>query len=184
MLSAKDISTSLKISTNLKGSVLGVVSNCTLFGTVKKINVDGRSYCVIEGHQNTQIKGQEICTNLNARLPLPKSYKEFLAFYDNFPPTTGKNHWIHIDLRRPPKVTDKTKWLTVDNKDIGSRFVYWQPGYPKKVDYHTKAAFNGHSGYVISVPDGYRARVLCVQEIVSGKSFKGDMTIYRFYDQP
>ena len=173
MFLATAFSNSSKPSTNLKGSVLGVVSNCTLFGTVKKFNVDGRSYCVIEGHQNTQIKGQEICTDLNARLPLPKSYKEFIAFYDNFPPTTGKNHWIHIDLRRPhTSVTDKTKWKTVDNKEVGNRYVNWQVGYPKKIGYHTKAAFSGHSGYVISVPDGYRARVLCVQEIVSGKSLK------------
>ena len=169
-----NVTSSSKLSTNLKGSVLGVVSKCSLVGTVKKFNVDGRSYCVIEGHQNTQIKGEEICSNLNARLPLPKSNKELLAFYVNFPPTTGKKHWIHIDLRRPhTSVTDKTKWKTVDNQDIGSHFVKWQIGQPLKNDSHTKAAFSGHSGYVISVPDGYRARVLCVQEIVSGKSLKG-----------
>ena len=77
-------------------SILGKVSNCTL-SNAKQINVKNRTYCAAdhstfaEGYK-TQSQALAHCKTLNARLPLPKSNAEAVAFFKVFATKT----WIGI----------------------------------------------------------------------------------------
>ena len=101
-----------KPSTNL-----GVVSSCTLTGA-KAITVDNRRYCLSDKGQMAQSKGMELCSSLDALLPLPKSMNEISAFKK----ITGKNSfWIGI--KDPTRSGMPENWKDATGNPIGTRFV-------------------------------------------------------------
>ena len=105
---------------------LGIVTKCTLTGTVKKINVDGRMYC-ISFHGNKKHSGAfELCKKLNARLPLPRNKQEADEFLRISP------SWTHVDARNPKKTSNKTEWVDAEGKPLGNRAVY-QSGQKFKI---------------------------------------------------
>ena len=97
---------------------LGIVTKCTLTGTVKNINVDGRSYCVVDLGNKKHSEAVELCKNLNAKLPLPRSKEEADQFLKISP------SWTHVDARNPKKTSNKTEWVDAEGKPLGNRAVY------------------------------------------------------------
>ena len=73
------------------GPNLGKVSNCTL-SNAKQINVENNKYCAVDQGYKTQSQATAHCITLNARLPLPKSKWEYIAFKKEF----SSNTWIDI----------------------------------------------------------------------------------------
>ena len=105
---------------------LGLVSKCTLIDDIKpveKINLDGRSYCVVYKGHTTHPEAFETCKKLNARLPLPRNKKESEAFL-KAGGYTGTLSSAHVDARNPKKTEDKTEWVDAEGKPLGTRPVY------------------------------------------------------------
>ena len=104
----------------LLGSSLGIVTKCTLSNNVKYINVDGRSYCIVDkGRSFGHSLAFDTCKQLNARLPLPRNQLEL----DEFRKISGK-FWTHVDARNPKKTNDKALWVDAEGKPLGNRPVY------------------------------------------------------------
>ena len=97
---------------------LGIVGKCTLTGTVKNINVDGRSYCVVDLGNKKHSEAVESCKSLNAKLPLPRTKAELDEFRKISP------SWTHVDGRNPKKTSNKTEWIDGEGKPHGNRPVY------------------------------------------------------------
>ena len=114
----------MKVSVNFKlklysASGLGIVVKCTLTGTVKNINVGGRSYCVVDhGHKKHPV-AFEFCKKLNARLPLPRNKQEIDEFLKISGPT-----WTNIDARNPKRTSNKAEWVDAEDKPLGNRPIY------------------------------------------------------------
>ena len=109
------------------GTTLGVVTKCTLTGKVTKINVDGRSYCVVDKGKNKHAEAVEICKKLNARLPLPRNQDEANEFLKISPLFT------HVDARNPKQTANQSEWVDAEGKPLGNRPVYLMG--QKKLDY-------------------------------------------------
>ena len=71
--------------------IIGEVSSCTLT-KAKIICVEYREYCAVNTGFKSQSQAIAHCKTLNARLPLPKSNEESVAFHREFPDRT----WIDI----------------------------------------------------------------------------------------
>ena len=97
---------------------LGFVKKCTLTGTVKNINIDGRSYCVVDRGNAKHPEAIYICKNLNARLPLPRNKVELDEFRKMSPSFTN------IDARNPKRTSNKAEWVDAEGKPLGNRPVY------------------------------------------------------------
>ena len=99
-------------------TTLGVVTKCTLTGTVKIIKVDGHSYCAVN-HGNKELsEAVEFCKDLNARLPLPRNKAELDEFREISP------SWTHVDARNLNKSPYKSEWVDAEDKPLGNRPVY------------------------------------------------------------
>ena len=99
-------------------SGLGIVTKCTLVGAVKNINVDGRSYCVVDHGNKKHSDAVEFCRKLNARLPLPRNKQEADEFLKLSPSFT------HVDARNPKKTSNKAEWVDAEGIPLGTRPVY------------------------------------------------------------
>ena len=111
-------STASTTSTTSSPIKLGVVTKCTLTVNVKNINVEGRSYCVIDIGSLKHPKAVETCRKLNARLPLPRNKEESDAFLKI------SSNWTNVDARNPKKTANKSEWVDAEGKPLGSRPVY------------------------------------------------------------
>ena len=98
---------------------LGIVTKCTLTGVVKNINVDGRSYCVVDHGKKKHPEAFEFCKQLNARLPLPRNKKEA----DEFLKISGRTY-TNVDARNPKRTSNKAEWVDAEGKPLGNRPVY------------------------------------------------------------
>ena len=107
----------LTLIINLASSV-GIVTQCTLIGTVKIIKVDGRSYCVVDHGYMEHREAFEYCKNLNARLPLPRNKQEADEFLKI------SLSWTNVDARNPKKTANKADWVDAEDKPLGNRPVY------------------------------------------------------------
>ena len=87
-------------------------------GAVKNINVDGRSYCVVDHGKKKHPNAVELCKELNARLPLPRNKQEADEFRKLSP------SWTNVDARNPKKTSNKAKWVDAEGKPLGNRPVY------------------------------------------------------------
>ena len=87
-------------------------------GIVKNINVEGRSYCVVDHGNKKHSEAFEFCKKLNARLPLPKNKEEAAEF------RKISSKWTHVDARNPKKTLNKAEWVDAEDKPFGSRPVY------------------------------------------------------------
>ena len=99
---------------------LGIVTKRTLTGAVKHINVDGRSYCVVDHGKKKHPEAFEFCKKLNARLPLPRNKQEA----DEFLKISGPNVWTNVDARNPKQTSNKAEWVDAEDKLLGNRPVY------------------------------------------------------------
>ena len=99
-------------------SGLGIVAKCTLAGAVKKIKVDGRSYCIVDHGNKKHPDAVKFCKNLNARLPLPRNKQEAVEFLKI------SSSWTHVDARNPKKTANKAEWVDAEGKPLGNRPVY------------------------------------------------------------
>ena len=100
---------------------LGIVANCTLTGDVKNINIEGRSYCVVDHGNKKHPDAVEFCKKLNARLPLPRNKQEAEEFLNLNPWFDG---WTNADARNPKKTSNKAEWVDAEGKPLGKRPVY------------------------------------------------------------
>ena len=107
----------LKLKVSLASS-LGIVAKCTLAGAVMNINVDGRSYCVVDHGSKKHPDAVKFCKNLNARLPLPRNKQEADEFLKLSP------SWTNVDARNPKKTSNKAEWVDAEGKPLGNRPVY------------------------------------------------------------
>ena len=98
---------------------LGIVTKCTLTGYVQNINVDGRSYCVVDHGNKKHPDAIKICKNLNARLPLPRNKKEAEEFIK-----IGGPVWTNVDARNPKKSSNIAEWVDAEGKPLGIRLVH------------------------------------------------------------
>ena len=115
---------------------LGVVSKCTLTGTVKNINVDGRSYCVVDHGNKKHPDAVAHCKNLNARLPLPRNKAELDEFRKISPSYTN------LDARNPKKTANKAEWVDAEGKPLGNRPVYlWGQKLLRTLSYYSVLFF-------------------------------------------
>ena len=114
---------------------LGVVSKCTLTGTVKNINVDGRSYCVVDHGNKKHPDAVKFCKNLNARLPLPRNKQEADEFRKLSP------SWTNVDARNPKKTSNKADWIDAEGKPLGNRDVYLR-GQKFRLNFYFEKYFN------------------------------------------
>ena len=89
-----------------------------MIGSVKNINVDGRSYCVVDHGSKKHPDAVEFCKKLNARLPLPRTKAELDEFRKISPSYT------HVDARNPKKTSNKAEWVDAEGKPLGNRPVY------------------------------------------------------------
>ena len=103
----------------LLAPILGLVTKCTLTGIVKNIDVDGRSYCVVDKGRLVHPLAVDTCKQLNARLPLPRNQLEL----DEFQKISG-GLWTHVDARNPRSTSHKALWEDAEGKPLGSRPVY------------------------------------------------------------
>ena len=87
-------------------------------GAVKNINVDGRSYCVVDHGSKKHPDAVEFCKKLNARLPLPRTKAELDEFRKISPSYTN------VDARNPKKTANKAEWVDAEGKPLGNRPVY------------------------------------------------------------
>ena len=60
----------------------------------------------------------DVCKNLNARLPLPKSKNELDEFRKISPNS------IHVDARNPKQTFNRAEWVDAEGDPLGSRPVY------------------------------------------------------------
>ena len=100
------------------GLGLGIVTKCTLTGYVKKIDVDGRSYCVVYKGRHKHPMAVEICKNLNSRLPLPRNKQEADKFFEISP------FVLNVDARNPKKTANRAEWVDAEGKPLGIRLVH------------------------------------------------------------
>ena len=89
-----------------------------MIGSVKNINVDGRSYCVVDHGSKKHPDAVEFCKKLNARLPLPRHKQEAEEFLK-----LGSS-WTNVDARNPKKTSNKAEWVDAEGKPLGNRPVY------------------------------------------------------------
>ena len=87
-------------------------------GAIKNINVDGRSYCVVDHGPKKHPDAFEFCKKLNARLPLPRNKQEAVEFLKLSP------SWTNVDARNPKKTSNRSEWVDAEEKTFGSRPVY------------------------------------------------------------
>ena len=87
-------------------------------GAVKNINVDGRSYCVVDHGKKKHLDAFEFCKKLYARLPLPRNKQEADEFLKLSP------YWTNVDARNPKKTSNKAEWVDAEGKPLGNRPVY------------------------------------------------------------
>ena len=87
-------------------------------GSVQNINVDGRSYCVVDHGKRKHLEAVEWCKKLNARLPLPRTKAELDEFRKISP------SWTNVDGRNPKKTANRSEWIDAEGKPLGSRPVY------------------------------------------------------------
>ena len=87
-------------------------------GAVKNINVDGRSYCVVDHGYKTHPEAFEFCKKLNTRLPLPRNKQEADEFFKI------SSWWTHVDARNPKWTNDKFQWVDAEGKELGNRPVH------------------------------------------------------------
>ena len=97
-------------------SGLGIVTQCTLTGTVTKINSYARSYCVVDHGYMKHSDAVEFCRKLNARLPLPRNQNEAEKFLK-----ISQDKWTNVDARNPKKTANKAEWVDAEGKPLGSR---------------------------------------------------------------
>ena len=100
------------------GYELGVVSQCTLTGSIKKFTYDGNSYCMVNHGEKNQTAAIDFCKEINAGLPLPKSKgetKEYLKI-------TGSDR-VWIGLTDSTKSGNMEAWKDLEGKPIGNRYV-------------------------------------------------------------
>ena len=107
--------TTTTVSTNSK---LGVVSQCTLTGSVKKFTHDGNTYCMVDHGWKHQDDAIDFCKKLNAGLPLPKSKGETAEYLK----ITGFQR-VWIGLTDLTKSGDIAAWKDIEGNPIGNRFV-------------------------------------------------------------
>ena len=88
---------------------------CTLEGSTISITVDGRSYCYVDKGRMTYYDGRAACESLDAKLPLPKSEAESLAFG-----MLGGNFY-YLDLTDPSK--SGKNWIDSEGQQLGDRYV-------------------------------------------------------------
>ena len=98
-------------------SGLGVVTKCTLTGSVKTLSHGTNSYCMAYMGQKGQNAAMEECKKLNAKLPLPKNKEEA----EKFRKITLANTWIGIRDFTMGGV--KANWKDVEGNPIGNAFV-------------------------------------------------------------
>ena len=101
---------------------LGVVTKCTLTGTIEYINIDGRSYCAVDKGKKKHSEAVKSCKYMNARLPLPRNKAELAEFRKISP------SWTNVDARNPKKTSNKADWVDAEGKPLGDRPVYL-PGH-------------------------------------------------------
>ena len=100
------------------GAKLGVVSQCTLTGSIKKFTYDGRTYCIVYQDRKRQDLAIDLCKKMNARLPLPKNLGELTELLKI---TGSQSFWIGL--------TDSTQsgnmaaWRDLEGNPIGNRYV-------------------------------------------------------------
>ena len=87
-------------------------------GAVKNINVDGRSYCVVDHGKKKHLDAFEFCKKLYARLPLPRNKQEADELLKLSP------SWTNVDARNPKKTSNKAEWVDAEGKPLGNRPVY------------------------------------------------------------
>ena len=87
-------------------------------GEVKKIKVDGCSYCVVDYGKKKHPDAFEFCLRRNARLPLPKNKQEATEFLKISP------SWTNVDARNPNITANQSEWIDAEGKPLGSRPVY------------------------------------------------------------
>ena len=100
------------------GSKLGVVSQCTLTGSIKKFTYDGNSYCMVDHGYKYQDDAIEFCKKMNAGLPLPKSKGEVTEYLK----ITGYGT-VWIGLTDSTNSGKKSAWKDLEGNPIGNRYV-------------------------------------------------------------
>ena len=99
-------------------SKLGVVSHCTLNGSIKKLTYDGNSYCMVNHGAKHQDAAIDFCKKLNAGLPLPKSKGELMEVIKI---TDNKSVWI--GLTDSTQSGNRAAWKDIEGNPIGNRYV-------------------------------------------------------------
>ena len=113
-------------------SGLGIVAKCTLAGAVKNINVDGRSYCVVDHGNKKHPDAVKFCKIRNARLPLPRNKQEAVEFLKI------SSSWTNVDARNPKKTSNKAEWVDAEGKPLGNRPVYlWGQKLLRTLSYYS-----------------------------------------------
>ena len=122
---------------SIPGSALGVVSKCTLNGSVKttyvcedNINLCG-FYCIVDKGFDLHAEGMKKCRDLNARFPLPSNKNEIDALIKAFPmdSKTSTSSHFHLDLRNPTNSETKPHkiggdyWVDAEGKAVGNKWV-------------------------------------------------------------
>ena len=97
---------------------LGIVSKCTLTGTIKKFGYGESSYCMVFKDRKGQNEAMDECKTLNAQLPLPKSKGEA---YELRKILGTEPFWIGI--RDLTQSGIPSKWKDAEGNFIGSRYV-------------------------------------------------------------
>ena len=91
---------------------LGVVQQCTLTGSIKKIAYDGKTYCMVYHGRKSQDEAITFCKKLNAGLPLPKNKGE----EDEFLKITGSHLAFWIGLTDSTQSGNKAAWKDLEGK--------------------------------------------------------------------
>ena len=100
------------------GSKLGIVSQCSLTGSIKQLTFGGNSYCMVNHGKKQQGVAIDFCKKMNAGLPLPKSKGEV----DEYRKITGSQS-VWIGLTDSTKSGKKAAWKDIEGNLIGSRYV-------------------------------------------------------------
>ena len=97
---------------------VGVVSQCTLTGSIKKLTYDCNSYCMVNHGKKHQEAAIDFCKKMNARLPLPKSEGEATKFLKI---TGSEKVWIGItDSKKSGKMAE---WIDIEGNQVGHSYV-------------------------------------------------------------
>ena len=116
----QQIVTGIATSSQTTINNLGLVKTCGKMFTVK-FTVDGRTYCVFDQGTNRKSVGEQACSQLNSKLPVPKNHEEI----DQFIQITDKDFWL--DISDPERTKNRANWK--DSSGKTPPFV--KQGYPK-----------------------------------------------------